>query len=224
MSIISNSSLFKLKTARKVIILGVLWFCALILFAGMFTPGYSHTRQAISELAAPGAPYAGLVRFGGFIPLGLAFVWAAFALLRSQNPGTFRVVFFVLFSLTGLAISLAGIFPTDIHGRRNSFSGMTHAMAGLLLLALICLTPLTAAMMRRAFSRGFRIFSLASGLTLLALFFLLPNGISPALIQLQKIMLGSMFDGWYKYQGIDQRVLFLVYFVWLGSFVQRWVD
>ena len=221
MSISSNSTVFKLKNARKVIIYGVLWFCGVILFAGIFTPGYSHSRQAISELAAPGAPYAGLVQFGGFIPLGLAFIWAAVTMGRSQNPGTFRNAFFVLFILTGLAIIAAGIFPTDVHGRRTSFSGMTHAIAGLFLLALICLTPLMAALMKSVFSRGFRIYSLVSGLTLLALFFLLPNGISPALIQLQKMILGNGFDIWYKYQGIDQRMLFLVYFMWLGIFV-RW--
>jgi hypothetical protein len=44
------------------------WFVTFILVAGIFTPGYSHLRQAISELASPVAPLA------DFVPLELAFL------------------------------------------------------------------------------------------------------------------------------------------------------
>jgi hypothetical protein len=208
--------------SKSVILLTSLWFCVVILFAGAFTSGYSHSFQAVSELAAPGTPYAGLVRFGGFVPLGLAFVMFAFAMRQMPASRTFQIAIFILFALTGLAIIAAGIFPTDIHGRRNSFSGMAHAVAGLALLTLLCATPLLVAVspVSQPGRRGFRIYSLFSGLLLTMLFVLLPNGISPALIQLQKILLGDLFTIWYKYQGIDQRALLLVYFVWLFVFVQ----
>jgi hypothetical membrane protein len=208
--------------SKPVMFLAPLWFCAVILFAGAFTPGYSHSFQAVSELAAPGAPYAGLVRFGGFIPLGLAFLLFSFAVRQMPGSKAFQTAAFILFALTGLAIIAAGIFPTDVHGRRNSFSGMAHAVAGLALLVLLCTVPLLAAASPalRSGRRGFRIYSLFSGVLLVTLFILLPNGISPALIQLQKNILGDLFAIWYKYQGLDQRALLLVYFAWLSVFVQ----
>lgn len=198
-----------------------LWFCAVILFAGAFTPNYSHSFQAISELAAPNAPYAWLVRFGGFIPLGLAFVLFALLYWRSASSKNPQKVICILFALTGLAIIAAGIFPTDVHGRRNSFAGMAHAIAGLILLVLISITPLIVAFTfdLRSHLRRFKIFSLASSFVLIALFALLPNGISPAWIQFQKVVLGAFFTVWYQYQGLDQRALFLIYFLWLITFI-----
>jgi hypothetical membrane protein len=217
----TQMTIINFRIARFALLLGPLWFGAVILFAGAYTPGYSHSFQAISELAAPGTPYAWLVRFGGFIPLGLAFVF--FALAAWSSPGTKnrQKLICILFILTGLAIIAAGIFPTDVHGRRSSFSGMAHAIAGLILLMLISITPLVVAFSVSWRSRwcGFKLFSMASGLVLIALFALLPNGISPAWIQLQKVVLGSWFTLWYQYQGLDQRALFLVYFLWLFTFV-----
>ena len=176
----------------------------------------------MSELAAPNAPYAWLVRFGGFVPLGLVFVLFAFAAQRITSSKTFQTVVFILFALTGLAIIAAGIFPTDIHGKRDSFSGMAHAIAGIILLVLMCITPLAVAFIgsSRPRLKSFKIYSIISGLILTTLFVLLPNGISPALIQLQQTILGDFFSVWYKYQGIVQRVLLLVYFIWLFIFVR----
>jgi hypothetical membrane protein len=212
----------KLNASRSVLLLGPIWFCVVIIFAGAFTPGYSHGFQAVSELAAPNAPYAWLVRFGGFVPLGLAFVLFAFLARQNLVPGAFRNTVFFLFAITGLAICAAGIFPTDVHGRRNTFSGMAHAIAGIILLASICATPLLIALtgIWRTRSAAFKIYSIISACILITLFALLPNGISPALIQFQKIILGNLFTVWYKYQGLDQRVLLLVYFLWLFIFVR----
>jgi hypothetical protein len=212
----------KMKIASIAMLLGMLWFCVIILLAGIYTPGYSHSFQAISELAAPGTPYAGLVRFGGFIPLGLVFIFFAVTAWRSPTAKNTQKLLFILFALTGLAILAAGLFPTDLHGRRNSISGMAHAIAGLILLVSVSVTPLVAAFVIRR-SHEFKAFSLFSSCVLLSLFVLLPNGISPAWIQLQKLILGDCFTVWYRYQGLDQRALFLVYFLWLFTFVSVWM-
>jgi hypothetical protein len=202
-------------------LVGLLSFGVVILLAGVLTPGYSHSFQAISELAAPGTPYAGLVRFGGFISLGLEFAFFALAAWQSPDAKNPHKVICVLLILTGLAIIAAGIFPTDVHGRRNSFSGMAHAIAGLILLVLASITPLVMAftVSWRSRWRGFKLFSIVCSFVLIALFALLPNGISPAWIQFQKVILGAWFTVWYQYQGLDQRALFLVYFLWLFTFV-----
>jgi hypothetical membrane protein len=88
----------KFQSVSIAVMLGSLWFFAVILFAGINTPEYSHSSQAISELAAPGTPYAGLVRFGGFIPLGLIFI--LFALVAWQNPNIKRSQKLLLTHLT----------------------------------------------------------------------------------------------------------------------------
>ena len=211
-----------MRMLKPAMVLAPLWYCAVVLFAGAFTPGYSHSFQALSELAAPNAPYASLVRFGGFIPLGLVFVLFAFAVRRTPGSRAFRTAALILFVLTGLAIITAGIFPTDIHGRRNTFSGMTHAIDGIILLVLISATPLIVAFTTASqpHKYGFKIYSIASGIVLIILFVLLPNGVSPALIRLQQIILGDLFSVWYKYQGLDQRALLFAYFIWLFFFVR----
>lgn len=200
-------------------LLAPLWFVALIIVAGFFTPGYSHLHQAISELAAPGAPWALLVRFGGFVPLGGAFLVFASRFKRLSDVGAFRFAAVMLFALTGLALIVAGIFPTDEFGRRNTPAGMIHAVAGLFLISVIVVTPWMAALRLRG-QAALRLYSLFTGLALLALFILLPNGISLPLIRFQKSVLGGIFEVWYEFHGVCQRLLFLVYFVWLAVFVQ----
>jgi hypothetical membrane protein len=101
---------------QRTIMLAPLAFAGVILIAGLFTPGYSHLRQAISELAAPGAPLALFVQYAGFIPLAAAVLLFAWD-MRRQHPDTHLVT--RLFFLTGLALLVAGIFPTDEFGRRS---------------------------------------------------------------------------------------------------------
>lgn len=196
---------------------GALLFCAIILFAGYFTPGYSNLHQALSELGASDAPYALIVRWLGFIPLGISFIIFAFQ---------YRSIFSInlphwLFVFTGIAIVIAGIFPTDPQGRRDTFSGMVHAIAGIALLSLLSFTPLIL-----TFPRLYKIppptwlsvFSFLMGSIVLIFFVMLPNGISPQLVAFHKNVLGDYFEIWYPMHGLHQRLLLLLYFIWLFVF------
>jgi len=185
--------------------------------AGYLTPGYSHLHQALSELGAPNAPYAWLVRWLGFVPLGITFLIFAFQSRRifvNQLPSW-------LFILTGMAIISAGIFPTDPHGRRDTLSGIIHAIAGISLLILLSVTPLLL-----TFPRLYRnqpqawllVFSFLMGMVVLIFFVMLPNGISPQLIAFHQKILGAYFEIWYPLHGLHQRLLLMVYFIWLFVF------
>jgi hypothetical membrane protein len=204
-----------LPCSRRLILLAPPWFALVIVLAGMFTPGYSHLGQAISELAAPGAPLALFVQYAGFVPLAFAVLLFARDMRRS-HPGTHLVA--GLFFITGLTLLVAGIFPTDEFGRRITFSGKIHAIAGIILMLSACLAPLAVAWVGKG-GRGLRLYSLISGLALVLLFVFLPNGISPALIQMHKTALGGFFDFWYANHGLCQRLIFAVYFVWLEVYI-----
>lgn len=207
-----------LHSSRRFILLAPPWFALVIVLAGAFTPGYSHFGQAISELAAPGAPLALFVQYAGFVPLAFAillFTWE----MRRHHPDTHLVT--GLFFITGLALLVAGIFPTDEFGRRITLSGKIHAIAGITLILSACLTPLAVALVGKR-GRGLRLYSLITGLALALLFVFLPNGVSPALIQLHKTVLAGFFDFWYTNHGLCQRLIFGVYFLWLT--VVTWSD
>jgi hypothetical protein len=119
-----------------------------------------------------------------------------------------------LFFLTGVALLVAGIFPTDEFGRRITLSGKIHAIAGILLIISACLTLLAIALVEKR-GGGLRLYSLITGLVLALLFVFLPNGVSPVLIQMHKTVLGGCFDFWYANHGLCQWLIFGVYFFWL---------
>ena len=196
---------------------GAILFCTIIFFAGFLTPDYSHIRQAISELGAPNAPYDWAVRWLGFVPLGISFILYAFQSRRSFSSE----LPFYIFLFTGIAIILAGVFPTDPKGRRDTTPGMIHAVAGITLLVLLSLTPLVM-----TFRRIFRIppqgwlitFSFVMGILVTIFFVMLPNGISPQLISFHQKILGGYFEFWYPMHGLHQRLLLFLYFTWLFVF------
>ncbi len=196
---------------------GASLFCIVILFAGFLTPDYSHFRQAISELGAPNAPYDWAVRWLGFVPLGMSFILYAFQsrrLFSNDLP-------FYLFLFAGIVIILAGVFPTDPKGRRDTVSGMIHAVAGIILLVLLSLTPLMMTFRRffRVPPQGWLIvFSFVMGILVTAFFVMLPNGLFPQLVSFHQKILGNYFDIWYPLHGLHQRLLLLLYFVWLFVF------
>ena len=185
--------------------------------AGYLTPGYSHLHQAISELGASNAPYTRVVRWLGFIPLGASFIFYGIQSRKSFSNNLPRW----LIILSGIAVIVAGIFPTDPHGRRDTLSGMIHAIAGISLLSLLSLTPLLLTFPRLYRSppqRWLLVFSFLMGILVLIFFVMLPNGISPQLIALHQKILGDYFEIWYPLHGLHQRLLLLLYFIWLFVF------
>ncbi|HSG43841.1 MAG TPA: DUF998 domain-containing protein [Anaerolineales bacterium] len=184
------------------IFIGGILFVIVCLLAGYLTPGYSHTQQSISELGESSAVCGWLVRWVGFVPLGLSFIVFAnqtIYLFSTYMP----IVFFVLI---GLAILIAGIFPTDPDNRRDTTSGKMHASAVITLLLFLSAAPFMfsiPAIYENPPSGWFLIFSFLMGMLTLTFLVFSLKGLFKRLISPLHEMLG-----------FQQRLLLLLHYIW----------
>jgi len=186
---------------------GIEWFPAIwlggalfglsVFLAGHLTPNYSHFCQSISELGVRDAPYSRLVRFIGFFPLGLSFV-----IYAHQTMGSFaNVVPVTILLLIGLAIFIAGMYPTDPQNRRDTVSGKIHAMAVVALLFLLGVAPFAfsvAALYRIPPAPWFFVFSLSMGLLTLVFLMFAPKGGRPMRAAIHQRLLLSLHCFWWS--------------------------
>ena len=201
------------------IFIGGSLFLLAVLLAGYLTPGYSHTKQSISELGMPGADYGWLVRWLGFVPLGLSFMVFAF-----QSGGLFtNLVPSVLFFFIGLAILVAGIFPTDPNNRRDTPSGRIHASAVIALLLLLSAAPFIFSV---SFLYGspppgwFLVFSFLMGVLLLIFLLLSSNSIYLRLKALFQRTSDALEETHQPLPGLQQRLLLSLHYIWWFVFSQ----
>ncbi len=85
----------------------------LTLLGGLFTPGYSHVSQFISELGASQAAHEYPVRFVGFLPAGvtlLAFCWFAHRALPRASLTSAALIALAVYA-AGYCVAAA--FPCD---------------------------------------------------------------------------------------------------------------
>ena len=105
-----------------------------VVIAAASTPNYSHLSQFISELGATDAPFAGIVRFAGFLPVGL--LLCVFTVLAHRVLPQSRAVTFSLFGLALYAVGylVAAVFPCDPGCRPSepSTSQIIHNVGGLI--------------------------------------------------------------------------------------------
>jgi len=104
----------------------VMYMFCLIGFAAIRTDGYTHGTKAVSELGAIGAPYAIWFNLFGFVIPGLLVTCIAVSILKLTPKRTSRTGF-VLLSLSGLAMAMAGLFPVDL-GARSSLTSSLHLL------------------------------------------------------------------------------------------------
>lgn len=91
-------------------------------------PGYSLTKQRISELGAPGAPYAALLNTAGLGASGLLLVALSLGLyLEFRNRSAARIGS-VLIGVSGIALVMAGIFPCSVDSAGTSVSAIAHGV------------------------------------------------------------------------------------------------
>jgi hypothetical membrane protein len=86
---------------------------SLIAVLGYLQPGYSQSRDFISELGAAGAPYAWLMNSVGIAAVGLLLFGFGYALWRALKPGKLIRLGAVALSVAGLSFIAVGIFPCD---------------------------------------------------------------------------------------------------------------
>lgn len=116
-------------------ILAPLLRLGLIGVLGALHPGYSQSRDFISELGAPDAPYADLMNFAGIAAVGAFLVLFTLPLRRSQPPGPLRTLGTLLLAISGIAFMAVGLLPCDQPGcaiELPSRSMQAHVLAGLI--------------------------------------------------------------------------------------------
>jgi hypothetical protein len=172
------------------------------LVGGALHPGYDHAAQFISELGARGAPAEGLMRYGGFLPAGLAlsvFAIAARAGLPRSALTAFGLVGVFVFAIGYLA---ATAFPCDA-GCRPEEPTPTQLLHNALGLAGYVIAPLFLAALGaglRRWHRGLSAFAfVAAACSLVGLLGLSPSSPYAGLSQrlLEASVLGwSLNCGW----------------------------
>lgn len=125
-------------------VLGPLALVTAALVVAAYRQGYSHSRQAISELGERGGELAALMNFGGFLVYGLLVTCLAFGLYAAVERGRGDWLGAVLLGLYGLCYVAIAFAPCD-PGCTGS-SGTPHEKAHVLISRFIIMlsfaTPL----------------------------------------------------------------------------------
>ena len=117
---------------------------SLILVLGLIQPGYSHSRDYISELGAVGAPYALLMNSIGTILVGTLLCGFSYAAWRVLRPGLLVAMGSLLLAIAGTAFIGVGVFPCDAGcGVENpSITMQRHLQFGTIAMFAQTLAPL----------------------------------------------------------------------------------
>jgi hypothetical membrane protein len=101
---------------------------------------YNHTHRAISELGSVGAPHKWIFNMLGYFVPGILVALFAYALKNEfSDVSNLKTYPFYFFMLSGIFLSLAGIFPGDL-AHRTSATTIMHLIGsfGGGLMWLIC--------------------------------------------------------------------------------------
>jgi hypothetical protein len=101
--------------AQRWIVVAALMVLVETLYFASLRPGYSHVANTISELGETGAPRAGQVAFGFFLPVGLL-VWLALWLVYRGASDRYVLVALIALSSLGAGYAFSAFFPCDPSG------------------------------------------------------------------------------------------------------------
>lgn len=91
----------------------------IIMMAALRTDGYNHFNKAVSELGSLDAPNKWLFNILGFIIPGILISIFSFNLLKDFRRFPIKSYPFYFLFVSGLFLSLAGIFPADLENRKS---------------------------------------------------------------------------------------------------------
>jgi len=138
-------------------ILAPLWLAMGVTLVSLYYPGYSHVKQAMSELGAVGAPTHRWSPLINNFPLAFWFVAFGCAVWRTFPASRLARASAVLLMVHGLANVATGIWSCDVGCRIDaaSFSQRAHNLAGLVMaLSLLGANALWIVLGKRALGRG----------------------------------------------------------------------
>ena len=146
-------------------IIGPLLYLLHIVLGGALWEGYSHIRQAISDLSGSGAPNQALIH--GILTVYNAcivlFAIVGYFYFKKSQVKSIRVSMIIFIAATVVSFSY-GFFPVDLQGAELTFLGLMHGVVTALIVPLTILTPLTAGIAFRKIE-AFKKYSLYSFMT-----------------------------------------------------------
>lgn len=167
-------------------VIGPFLFTGVVIIVGLLRPGYSHVSQTISELGEVGAPYA-TIQDANFVVFGLLVIAFAYGLHKGIGDGEGSKVGPILVAIFGGLRIGSAIFPLP------SPFHLPVAATGFI---TIMIAPLIISRRLKQDSRwqGYRLYSLATGVTAVILFLVLLTGQGgPWYGALQRIFLAPLF-------------------------------
>ena len=102
----------------------------IIIMAAIRTDGYDHLHKAVSELGSIDAPNRWMFNIMGFIIPGILISVFSFNLLKEFRPYPIKSYPFFLFIISGLFLTLAGLFPADMEDKK-SITTIMHQIGSL---------------------------------------------------------------------------------------------
>ncbi len=186
---------------------GPLLFILAVILSAALRPGYDHVSQLISELGETGGSTAQLMTYLGFYPTGILILLFSVSCFAAIRRNLLSLAGAVLVGLASLALIVAGIFSCDVGCAMEdpSTDQMLHTAAAMVaFLGMIAASVLWSLRFRTLDHwRGLWIYSLLTGIGAFGLFV--------AFLLLSE----SQIDG------LVQRLLVLVLFIWLMVFSAR---
>lgn len=108
----------------------VIGISTIIIMAALRTDGYNHFHKAVSELGSTDAPNKWIFNVLGFIIPGLLISVFSFNLLREFRTLPIKSYPFYLFILSGLFLTIAGLFPANMENRKSMTTIIHYIGAG----------------------------------------------------------------------------------------------
>lgn len=90
-----------------------------IIMAALRTDGYNHFHKAVSELGSLDAPNKWIFNILGFVIPGILISIFSFNLLKEFRSYPIKSYPFYFIIISGLFLTLAGIFPADLENRKS---------------------------------------------------------------------------------------------------------
>lgn len=171
-------------------------YLANLALGSLLYPGFSQSRQMVSELGSKGAPHPGIFNVG-IVVIGISILVSAFGYFRAlqflkTNLGWLWLTTSILF-LSGVATLLAGIYPWPDPRHDGKYLGL-----------VIILGPisLAAAMWNIKSTKSFSLYLLAASLVMIIML---------------AILIGAGGLATPANVGVYQRIYALAAFPWIGA-------
>jgi hypothetical membrane protein len=108
-----------------------LYYFIILSLIGQRWPGYSWTRNYMSELGGVESPYMILMNIAGFMGVGLAMILVSHPLYDVARKNTPLKISALSLAISGLFMIIVGFFPCDPQCIDVTFTGKMHTLTSM---------------------------------------------------------------------------------------------